>query len=188
MNIWSVVIPLVTLVLGYSLNVLKSAIDFSRETERINIEKGEHVYEEVFTRLFSLFKNYWGAVISCGLRYCTADDKGGRDISGNIESLVRDDFKDLENLLYSKSLLIDADVFEALLKIPEMFMLRLLSYEKLEKKLDIKNIVQFENHHVNLLWKYALIVMNKVRKKIRLDKYPDNFLSFWNEKITIADV
>lgn len=187
LNIWSIVIPLLTLIVGYLLNILKGLFDFSRETRKEQIHKREGVYEEIFVKLFVVFQKYKSAAILISARYSTGNDKG-KDISGNIENDVGPDFKELETLLLSKSLLIDADIFESFLRIPGMFRRRLLSMEKLEKVLDIKNIARFEIEHADLLWKYTLGVMNKVRKKIGLDIYPYTLLSFWDKNMTIADV
>jgi hypothetical protein len=187
LSIWPVVVPLFTLVVGYLLNILKGVFDFSRETKKESIQKRERVYEEIFVRLFTVFKRYKMAVIRCGLRSSPTGDHQEWDLSKDIEEAVGTDFSDLETLLYSKSLLIDADVFEELLRIPGMFGLRRREFEELQTRGIMMNIARFEIDHADLLWKYTLKVMNKVRRDIGLNRYPESLLSFWEKTMTVTD-
>jgi len=168
------IIPIITLVLGYFLNVWVGSIESSREIKRRRVAEKEKAYAEITEKLHEIFEEY-----RINTLRATSTIAGTSIFGKPNESLISQKYDELEKLVYKYSLYLKPSIIQSLVD------LRLIDFRETVQNIlgnpDASKIdkIEFLEKHADELWKKSKSIISKMRDELGLEKYPDDLLNPW---------
>ena len=176
-NFLQIILPIITLLLGYFLNVFLGSIESNREIKRRRIAEKEKAYGEITGKLHELFEEYRKNTLK------ETSHISGTPLFGKADStIIYQKFDELDSLVYKYSLFLKPNIIQALID------LKLFEVRKYIGRLSPKSIENSEEHIHFLeqfddeIWKKAKQIISEMRDELGLEKYPEDLLNHWKKK------
>lgn len=176
-----VLLPLITLVIGYSLNLFASSLESKRKERKRRIAEKEQAYAKISAKLHDVFETY--RILTLEANMTRAPSPLGTTGEGNkifydrrkdIETIAAK-YRELKTLVFEQSLYLKPEILQNLVD------LSLADVRRRHGKRheDAWEEIEFEEQHVDQLWSDAKAVMNDMRLELGLDPYPDTIMKMW---------
>jgi len=169
-----VLLPITTLVLGYALSLVASAIDSRRSEKRRRIADKERAYVLIFAKLHQMFEAYRRITLTANMDRMAGV---GRLWSLEDNQGIAAYYDELEAVVFEQSLFLSAENLQRLLDLKLTDVRGRFRGEPTPAgSLDD---VTCEEQRVDRLWSEAKAIMSDMRTEIGLDPYPEDVLKMW---------
>ena len=165
-------LPVVTLILGYLINVWVGSIESKRDISRRRIADREKAYALIIAKLHELFETYRIRTLR------TTSQIAGTPLWGPPdENKITEKYNELEALVYEHSLYLKPSIIQALINLKlSDFRTRV---KETRQDLDEVTRIEFLEHHADNMWLKAKKIISEMRKQLGLEEYPDDLLNMW---------
>jgi hypothetical protein len=170
-SFFQTLLPVVTLMLGYLLNVWVGSVESRRDIERRRIGEKERAYALIIGKLHDLFETYRIQTLK------TTTNITGTPLWGNPDGhLMPQKYDELMGLVFENSLYLTPDVIQALIDLKLNDFRARINRDPKETKIDH---IDFLETHADNMWKEAKTIINEMRREIGLEEYPEDLLAMW---------
>ena len=165
-----IIIPIITLILGYLLNIFADSLNSKRETKRRRILAKEKAYGEISMELHRFFEIYRVEILQK-----TRTLTGKHTSKKPNPDTIPEKYDKLMQIVFQHNLYLSHEMTQDLLDL-KYIDYRARENSHFESK---EEYIYFLENHADNMWSKAKEIINEMREDLNLGKYPDNMLKFW---------
>lgn len=173
-NYFQIILPIITLVIGYFLNVWIGSIESNREIKRRRIAIKEKAYADITWKLHDLFEEYRKNTLRKTTTIAETPIFGEPD-----DSIIPQKYDELEKLVYRYSLYLQPSIIQALVNLKLIDFREGIKHTAMKPNENKMEKIRYLEQHVDEMWKQAKIIISEMRDELGLEKYPDDLLNPW---------
>jgi hypothetical protein len=173
-SILQTLLPVLTLILGYLLNVWVGSLE-SRRNEKIRrVADKEKAYAKISAKIHEVFEKYRVTTLHSNMY---AHAKMTNPDEFKELKLVAEEFDELQKLVFEYSLYLNPTILQKLVDL-QLVDFRAQVQNIMSKKETLESI-EFKEKHADELWSKAKNIMSQMRIELGLEPYPDEILKMW---------
>lgn len=163
--------PVLTLVIGYLLNVWVGALESRRNVRARRVADKEKAYASISSKLHEIFDVYQ-QIVSLDNTYMFNQMENPKQSEGSLK--ISQKFSELKNLVFEQSLYLSPKIIQLLLDLESEDFIAIINF--FSEIPTPSERIEFNTKHANELWSRAKNIMSQMRTELGLEPYPDEVL------------
>jgi hypothetical protein len=165
-------LPILTLLIGYGLNVATNIITKSKEDSQRRRAEREKGYKKISEQLHVLFEEIRIQTLNNSI----AIDTGDHTVTIRLIERVKTEFDKLQAIVFRSSFYLSDKFIERLMDLRIRYVRRHSDIQSAITKIEQ---IKSNESNAEALWTDAKAIMNDMRKEFKLSPYSSKSLDYW---------